>query len=35
MSVFAIVIILFVLAIVSIWLFPNSKVSDNEHDLKH
>lgn len=35
MSVFAIVIILFVLAIVSVWIFPNSKVSDNEHDLKH
>jgi hypothetical protein len=35
MPVFAIVIALFILAIVSIWLFPNSKVSDNEHDVKH
>ncbi|WHZ07322.1 MAG: hypothetical protein OJF59_001075 [Cytophagales bacterium] len=35
MPVFGIVITLFILAIVSIWLFPNSKVSDNEHDLKH
>lgn len=34
MEVFSIVIILFVLAIVSIWLVPNKKVSDNEHDLK-
>lgn len=35
MAIFAFVIFLFILAIVSIWLFPNSKVSDNEHDLKH
>jgi hypothetical protein len=34
MEVFGIVIILFVLAIVSIWVVPNKKVSDNEHDLK-
>jgi len=34
MEVFGIVIILFVLAILSIWLVPNKKVSDNEHDLK-
>lgn len=35
MSVFAVVIGLFILAILSIWLFPNSKVSKNEHDIKH
>lgn len=35
MLVFGIVIALFILAIVSIWLFPNSKLSDNEHDKKH
>lgn len=35
MLVFGVVIALFILAIVSIWLFPNSKLSDNEHDKKH
>jgi len=35
MSVFSVVIALFILAIISIWLFPNSKVSNNEHDVKH
>lgn len=35
MVVFGVVVALFVLAIVSIWLFPNSKLSDNEHDKKH
>ena len=35
MAVFGVVIALFVLAILSIWLFPNSKVSNNEHDIKH
>lgn len=35
MAVFGVVIALFILAILSIWLFPNSKVSDNEHDVKH
>jgi len=35
MTVFGIVIALFVLAIVSVWLFPNKTVSDNEHDIKH
>ena len=34
MEVFGVVIVLFVLAIVSIWVVPNRKVSDNEHDLK-
>lgn len=34
MEVFGIVILLFILAIVSVWLVPNKKVSDNEHDLK-
>ncbi len=33
--VFYVVLALFVLAIVSVWVFPNSKVSDNEHDIKH
>jgi hypothetical protein len=35
MVVFGVVIALFVLAIVSVWIFPNRKVSDNEHDIKH
>jgi len=35
MAVFGIVIALFVLAIVSVWIFPNKTVSDNEHDIKH
>lgn len=35
MAVFGVVIVLFILAIVSIWIFPNSKVSNNEHDVKH
>lgn len=35
MSVFIVVLVLFVAAIVSIWVFPNSKVSNNEHDVKH
>jgi len=35
MVVFGIVIALFVLAIVSVWIFPNKTVSDNEHDVKH
>jgi hypothetical protein len=35
MAVFGVVIALFVLAIVSVWVFPNKKVSDNEHDIKH
>jgi hypothetical protein len=35
MVVFGIVLALFVLAIASIWLFPNNKVSNNEHDIKH
>jgi hypothetical protein len=35
MAVFGVVIALFVLAIVSIWIFPNRKLSDNEHDKKH
>lgn len=35
MEVFGVVIVLFVLAILSVWLVPNKKVSDNEHDLKY
>ncbi len=35
MAVFGVVIALFVLAIVSVWIFPNKAVSDNEHDIKH
>jgi hypothetical protein len=35
MIVFGVVIALFILAIVSVWLFPNKSVSDNEHDIKH
>lgn len=34
MEVFGVVILLFVLAILSIWVVPNKKVSNNEHDLK-
>lgn len=35
MDVYGIVIALFILAIVSVWLFPNKSVSKNEHDIKH
>lgn len=35
MVVFGIVIALFVLAILSVWIFPNKAVSNNEHDVKH
>ena len=35
MAVFGVVIGLFVLAILSVWIFPNKTVSKNEHDLKH
>ena len=35
MAVFGVVITLFVLAIVSVWMFPNKTVSKNEHDIKH
>jgi hypothetical protein len=35
MSVMLVVIALFVLAIVSPWIFPNKMVSNNEHDIKH
>ncbi len=34
-AVFAFIWVLFALAIASIWVFPNKKVSNNEHDLKH
>jgi hypothetical protein len=30
-----IVLALFVLAIISPWVFPNKMVSKNEHDIKH
>jgi len=33
--VFSIVIILFILAGISPWVFPNKMVSKNEHDIKH
>jgi hypothetical protein len=35
MVIFGIVLALFVLAILSIWIFPNKAVSQNEHDIKH
>ncbi len=35
MSVFGVVIALFLLAIASVWIFPNKSVSNNEHDIKH
>ncbi len=35
MVVFAVVLCLFGLAILSIWIFPNKAVSKNEHDIKH
>ena len=35
MSVISVVFGLFVLAIVSPWIFPNKMVSNNEHDKKH
>lgn len=35
MAVFGVVIALFVLAILSVWIFPNKTISKNEHDNKH
>jgi len=35
MEVMLVVVALFILAIISPWIFPNNKVSDNEHDVKH
>lgn len=35
MSVFGIVILLFVAAILSVWVVPNRMISKNEHDVKH
>ena len=35
MIAISIVITLFILAIVSPWIFPNKMVSKNEHDVKH
>jgi hypothetical protein len=35
MVVFGIVIGLFILAILSVWIFPNKAVSNNDHDIKH
>lgn len=35
MSVFGVVIALFILAIACVWILPNKKLSDNEHDIKH
>jgi len=35
MLMFGTVLVLFVLAIISPWIYPNNKVSKNEHDLKH
>ena len=32
MSMLLIIIVLFILAILSPWIFPNRMVSDNEHD---
>lgn len=34
MDVFGVIIFLFVLAIACVWLVPNKKISDNEHDIK-
>jgi len=35
MAAISVVIALFVLAIISPWMFPNKMVSKNEHDIKH
>ncbi len=35
MPAISVVIALFILAIVSPWIFPNKMVSKNEHDVKH
>ena len=35
MAALILVIVLFVLAILSPWIFPNKVVSKNEHDIKH
>jgi hypothetical protein len=34
-TVFYIVLALFLAAVLSVWLVPNSKISKNEHDIKH
>jgi len=34
MVVFGVVVVLFLLAIASIWLVPNKNISNNEHDIK-
>ncbi len=33
--VFYIVLALFLAAVLSVWFVPNSKISKNEHDVKH
>jgi hypothetical protein len=35
MLVMSIIGALFVLSILSIWIFPNKMISNNEHDRKH
>jgi len=35
MSVFLVVIALFILAIACVWIIPNKKISNNEHDNRH
>jgi N-terminal TM domain of oligopeptide transport permease C len=35
MAALYVIIFLFILAIVSPWIFPNKMVSNNDHDLKH
>jgi hypothetical protein len=33
--VFYFVLVLFLAAVLSVWLVPNRKISKNEHDIKH
>lgn len=35
MAVIGVVAALFLLAVISPWVFPNKSVSNNEHDVKH
>jgi len=35
MAVISVVLALFLLAIISPWVFPNKMVSKNDHDVKH
>jgi membrane protein YdbS with pleckstrin-like domain len=35
MEMLLLIIVLFVMAILSVWIFPNSKFSNNRHDVEN